>query len=97
MANVDKSAQTPNNSKSSAIVYKSLSKKFLLNAEFSDTPNTYLIGIDGLTYEKVKVETSLTYDEYHPLMAVGRAVIEFRDSYSFANITYIKVQQKVQK
>ena len=78
-------------------IYKSLSKKFLLNAEFSDTQNTYLIGIDGLTYEKVKVETSLTYDEYHPLMAVGRAVIEFRDSYSFAHITYIKVQQKVQK
>ena len=78
-------------------IYKSLSKKFLLNAEFSDTPNTYLIGNDGLTYEKVKVETSLTYDEYHPLMAVGRAVIEFRDSYSFAHITYIKVQQKVQK
>ena len=78
-------------------IYKSLRKKFLLNAEFSDTPNTYLIGIDGLTYEKVKVETSLTYDEYHPLMAVGRAVIEFRDSYSFAHITYIKVQQKVQK
>ena len=78
-------------------IYKSLSKKFLLNAEFSDTPNTYLIGINGLTYEKVKVETSLTYDEYHPLMAVGRAVIEFRDSYSFAHITYIKVQQKVQK
>ena len=78
-------------------IYKSLSKKFLLNAEFSDTPNTYLIGIDGLNYEKVKVATSLTYDEYHPLMAVGRAVIEFRDSYSFAHITYIKVQQKVQK
>ena len=78
-------------------IYKSLSKKFLLNAEFSDTPNTYLIGIDGLTYEKVKVETSLTYDEYHPLMAVGRAVIEFRDCYSFAHITYIKVQQNVQK
>ena len=78
-------------------LYKSFSKKFVLNAEFSDTPNTYLIGIDGLTYEKVKVETSLTYDEYHPLMAVGRAVIEFRDSYSFAHITYIKVQQKVQK
>lgn len=95
MPNVNKSAKAPKNSTGGTIVYKYLSKNFLLKSEFSETPNTYLIGIDGLDLENKKIEVSIIYEEFHPLMAVGRAVVEFHENYFCAHIVHIWVRQRI--
>lgn len=92
-----KSAQAPNNSKSGAIAYKYLNRTPLLRVGFSEHPGTYLVNISGTTLDDHKVEVSRVYDELHPLMAIGRAVTEFYDSYVCGRIGSIIIKQRVVK
>ena len=60
-------------------------------------PETYLVNISGTTLDDHKVEVSRVYDELHPLMAIGRAVTEFYDSYVCGRIGSIIIKQRVVK
>lgn len=77
--------------------YKPLNRKILLRAQVSESTQTYLIHISGTKLDGNTVEVSKIYDELHPLMAVGRAVVEFSNQYAGCRIDYLTYQQKVIK
>lgn len=79
------------------VTYKYLGKTTLLRVGFSEHPETYLVNISGTTLDDHKVEVSRVYDELHPLMAIGRAVTEFYDSYVCGRIGSIIIKQRVVK
>ena len=58
------------------VTYKYLGKTQLMRARFTQSPETYIISIRGTRHDGKKVEVSRIYDELHPLMAVGRAVVD---------------------
>ena len=81
----------------SQISYRHLSGAYLLKAVFSAEPAAYVVDINGKTLDGKQVSVSWTYDACHPLMALGRAVVEFRDRYPCVAIDYLGIRQRVIK
>lgn len=82
--------------KQASTKYKYLGKRQLLEAPFSDTPETYLVSMYAtgrLSQQSMSIVR--TYDERHPLMAVGRAVTEFFQGYN-GQIEQLIIQKKVE-
>ena len=79
------------------VTYKFLGKTQLMRARFTQRPETYIISIRGPRHDGKKVEVSRIYDELHPLMAVGRAVVEFSDDYIGCTSDFINYKQIVLK
>ena len=88
---------TPVHEVQQQIHYKHLGKPQLMRARFTPSPETYIISIEATRHDGKKVEVSRIYDELHPLMAVGRAVVEFSADYIGCRIDYINYKQKVLK
>lgn len=77
-------------------LYKYLRKRQILDAPISDTPETYLVSMYAtgrLSQQSMSIVR--TYDERHPLMAVGRAVTEFFQGYT-GQIEQLIIQKKVE-
>lgn len=77
-------------------LYKYLRKRQILDAPISDTPETYLVSMYAtgrLSQQSMSIVR--TYDERHPLMAVGRAVTEFFQGYN-GQIEQLIIQKKVE-
>lgn len=62
--------------------YTYLRRRQLFDAPFSDTPRTYLVSLSATSPLNKRIDVSRTYEEYHPLMAIGRAVAEFYHQFS---------------
>lgn len=103
-----KSAPTLNNSKggtpapttcvNNAIIEvrtKRISENKALNANFSDQPITYSVEVIGKSCNEKEFRISNVYEEYHPLMAIGRAVVEFRKAIIVGSIEHILVSERV--
>ena len=76
--------------------YKYLRKRQILDAPISDTPETYLVSMYAtgrLSQQSMSIVR--TYDERHPLMAIGRAVTEFFQGYT-GQIEQLTLQKKVE-
>lgn len=82
--------------KQASTKYKYLGKRQLLEAPISDTPETYLVSMYAtgrLSQQSMSIVR--TYDERHPLMAIGRAVTEFFQGYT-GQIEQLIIQKKVE-
>lgn len=97
MPNHNTSVTALKNSMGGTPTYKYLNRTHLFRVGFSEYPETYLVNISGTTLDDHKVEVSRVYDELHPLMAIGRAVTEFYDSYVCGRISSIIIKQRVVK
>lgn len=101
MPNRDKSNGTNNSNPiaPSTIVdqeirYKRLSHRSMMLAQFSDEPEMFSVQISGEKFGD-SVDVSDVYDEYHPLMALGRAIVMFQNDYTVATIKNIRVFKRV--
>lgn len=91
------STTAANNSTGSAqITYKRIPYSRLLSAESSDELRTYSVTVIGKNYDK-EVEVTNFYDEYHPLTAVGRAIVQFQKRFVFGGIVDVRVSERVTK
>lgn len=97
MENRVKSTLSANKSNGSAATFKHLTKNNLLKANFSEDLQTFIVDIHGATLTGEHIDVSRIYDELHPLMAVGRAVVEFSKQYAGCRIDYLTYQQKIIK
>ena len=82
--------------KQASTKYKYLGKRQLLEAPFSDAPETYVVSMYAtgrLSQQSMSIVR--TYDERHPLMAIGRAVTEFFQGYT-GQIEQLTLQKKVE-
>lgn len=82
--------------KQASTKYKYLGKRQLLEAPFSDAPETYVVSMYAtgrLSQQSMSIVR--TYDELHPLMAIGRAVTEFFQGYN-GQIEQLTLQKKVE-
>lgn len=83
--------------KQASTKYKYLGKRQLLEAPFSDVVETYLVSMyatNRLSQQFMSIVRN--YDELHPLMAIGRAVVEFLQDYN-AQIEKIVIQKKINR
>ena len=77
--------------------YKYLRKRQILDAPISEKPETYLVSMYATArLSQQTMSIVRTYDERHPLMAVGRAVTEFLQDYN-AQIEKIVIQKKINR
>lgn len=67
--------------KQAEIRYKTISNNAMLRASESDEARSYLVTVVGSSNDRNRAEISRVYEERHPLMAVGRAVCQFREEY----------------
>lgn len=74
--------------------YKRLSHRSMMLAQFSDEPEMFSVQITGEKFGD-SVDVSDVYDEYHPLMALGRAIVMFQNDYTVAIIKNIRVFKRV--
>lgn len=74
--------------------YKRLSHNSMNRARFSDEPEMFSVQISGEKFGD-SIDFSDVYDEYHPLMALGRAVVMFQNDYTVATIKNIRVFKRV--
>lgn len=82
--------------KQASTKYKYLGKRQLLEAPFSDAPETYLVSMYATArLSQQTMSIVRTYDERHPLMAVGRAVTEFFQGYN-GQIEQLMLQKKIE-
>jgi hypothetical protein len=76
--------------------YTYLRRRQLFDAPISDKPETYLVSMYATArLSQQSMSIVRTYDERHPLMAVGRAVTEFFQSYN-GQIEQLLIQKKIQ-
>lgn len=66
-----------------------------LKAGFSETPAIFTVIVNGKDCNGKEYRISNVYEEYHPLMAIGRAVIEFRKAIIVGSIEHILVSERV--
>lgn len=77
--------------------YKYLRKRQILDAPISDTTETYLVSMYATKCSQQRTMSIVrTYDERHPLMAIGRAVAEFFNDFG-GQIEQVLLQQKVNR
>lgn len=112
MPNSDKNLQ-PTQSASTANVqpttqaqsiyeWKTLWKRDLAKAQFSESSELYQVTIDGEQWDSSigsRVRASITdlYTERHPYMAIGRAVITFMEASAQSRIHDIRICKQVEK
>lgn len=76
--------------------YKYLRKRQILDAPFSDAPETYVVSMYATGRSSQQTMSVVrTYDELHPLMAIGRAVAEFFQGYN-GQIEQLMLQKKIE-
>lgn len=104
MPNHDKSSQAANNSTCTASVleWKTLYRRELNKAQFSDNPELYQITIDGEHWDssinsRVRVSITDLFSERHPYMAIGRAVIAFMEASAQSRVHRISIAKQVEK
>lgn len=100
MANANKSNGTNNSTPvASAIQPQTIDKRITtwkaLKADFSETPAIFTVIINGKDNNGKEYRISNVYEEYHPLMAIGRAVVEFRKAIIVGSIEHILVSERV--
>lgn len=78
------------------IHYNRLTSYYLLRAKFSETPKSYYVHIFAKQLDK-DLDAADVYEEYHPLMAIGRAIVEMRRVYSMAKIEDISISERTFK
>ncbi|MCM1216553.1 MAG: hypothetical protein NC209_04100 [Alistipes sp.] len=76
------------------ITYRRITRKKALRADFSEQPRSYSVEIIGKSNGTEHRITNV-YEEYHPLMAIGRAVIEFRQAIIIGTIEHIFVSERI--
>ncbi|MCM1301961.1 MAG: hypothetical protein NC226_09605 [Bacteroides cellulosilyticus] len=76
------------------ITYRRITKKNALRSDFSEQPRSYSVEIIGKSNGTEHRITNV-YEEYHPLMAIGRAVIEFRQAIIIGTIEHIFVSERI--
>lgn len=104
MPNNNTSRELANKSTQSAQTiyeWKTLYKRDLAKAQFSETSELYQVTIDGEQWDtsvnnRVRVSITDLYWERHPYMAVGRAIIRFMVS-SQSRIHNITICKQVEK
>lgn len=112
MPNLDKNLQ-PTQSASAANVqptkqaqsiyeWKTLYRRDLAKAQFSESTELYQVTIDGDHWdssEHCRVRTCITdlYTERHPYMAVGRAVIAFMETSSQSRVHRICICKQIER
>lgn len=74
--------------------YTYLRRRQLFEAPFSEKPETYLVAISATSFGSKRIDVSWTFDEYHPLMAIGRAVATFYHQFS-GSIDTLSCKKKV--
>lgn len=105
MATVNKSRELANKSTQSAqIIYewKTLYRRDLAKAQFSESSELYQVTIDGEHWDASvasRMRTCITdlYTEHHPYMAVGRAVIAFMEASPQSRIHRISICKQVER
>lgn len=101
MANANKSIDTKNSNVAtspiaSREINKLLNKRSMLRADYSDEPHTYHVEVVG-TFNDSKYHDTRVYEEHHPLMAVGRAFVEFRLAHAAVDVLTILVKERITK
>ena len=76
------------------VKYTYLHRRQLFEAPFSETARTYLVAISATSFGSKRIDVSWTFDEYHPLMAIGRAVATFYHQFS-GSIDTLSCKKKV--
>lgn len=66
-----------------------------LKAGFSEAPIIFTVIISGKDCNGKEYRISNVYEEHHPLMAIGRAVIEFQKIIIVGSIEHILVSERV--
>lgn len=96
MPTVSKSGLTPNNSKGTThdIKYKRLNERALLRTTYSSELRTYYVNIYA-KHSGNRIDVSDVFDEYHPLMAIGRAVVKFRTDNFLCEIERIEIYERI--
>lgn len=74
--------------------YKRLSHRSMMLAKFSEESEMFSVQISGEKFGD-SINFSDVYDEYHPLMALGRAIVMFQNDYTVATIKNIRVFKRV--
>lgn len=104
MANANKSRIQANNSNLPAPVFewKTLYRRDLAKAQFSESSELYQVTIDGEHWDASvasRMRTCITdlYTEYHPYMAIGRAVIAFMEGSPQSRIHCISICKQVER
>lgn len=77
-------------------INKLLNKRSMLRADYSDEPHTYHVEVVG-TFNDCKYHDTRVYEEHHPLMAVGRAFLEFRLAHAAVDVQTIIVRERITK
>lgn len=97
MRQSEKVGLTLNNSKgrTSDIKYKKLTTPYLLRTGYSDEPIAYTVEVIGKDCSEKEFRISNIYEEYHPLMAIGRAVVEFRRKVFVGTIDFVFISERV--
>lgn len=90
MPNTNTTVLTANNSNGST---KQLSYKVLHRVQLSDQPKTYVVHIEGKGNQGQTINVSWTYNELHPLMALGRAVLEYSSRYICASVNNWRISE----
>ena len=72
---------------------KQLSYKVLHRVQFSDQPKTYVVHIEGKGNQGQTINVSWTYNELHPLMALGRAVLDYSSRYICASVNNWRISE----
>ncbi len=100
MGNANKSRIQANNSNLPAPVFewKTLYRRDLAKAQFSESSELYQVTIDGEQWDptvsnRVRVSITDLYNEHHPYMAIGRAVIRFMES-SYSKIINVSISKR---
>lgn len=103
MPNVDKSTSAKNsNTATSVFEWKTLYRRDLAKAQFSESTELYQVTIDGEHWDASvasRMRTCITdlYTEHHPYMAIGRAVIAFMEGSPQSRIHKINICKQVEK
>lgn len=79
--------------KNSTQYTKQLSYKVLHRVQLSDQPKTYVVHIEGKGNQGQTINVSWTYNELHPLMALGRAVLEYSSRYICASVNNWRISE----
>nr|DAY98163.1 MAG TPA: hypothetical protein [Caudoviricetes sp.] len=83
--------------KQAEIRYRNISRSMMLRATETDRPCSFLVTIFGSHSDRNRAEMSRTYEERHPLMAIGRAVCQFKEEYFGYRIDGIIAKIKIVK
>lgn len=103
MGNVNKGIDAKNsNVATSVFEWKTLYRRDLAKAQFSESNELYQVTIDGEHWDasiasRVRAQITDLYTEHHPYMAVGRAVIAFMETSPQSRIHRIGICKQVER